>query len=121
MFFVHFADDSIVMEKELQKWDNVPRDIKVKRIGVLVPISDNGEQHLLPLSPLPLHCDKYCCTKLGRALPGIDTGKHIGYALMGIKDGLLYRVEITNKGLGAMQIVPSTILKIRESAWRDGC
>jgi hypothetical protein len=121
MFFVHFADGSTQTEQELQKWDNVQRDMRIKSIGLFVPVNNNGQQHLLMLSPLPEHCDKYCCTKLGRMLPGKDNGNHIGYALMGIKNGLLYRIEMTSKGFGPMQILPATMLKIRESAWRDGC
>jgi hypothetical protein len=121
MFFVEFRNGTVLTEKELQKWDNVARDVPIVRIGVFVPVYNGDNTVVFPLSPIPAHCEKYCCTKLGRAIVGKDNGKKIGYALMGRKEELVYRVEITNRGLNPMKIVPAGVLNIREEVWRDGC
>ena len=76
MFFVCFENNLTQTEEQIGKWDNIVRDRRVKRIGILLPIQYGDRKLILPVSPLPEHCDKYCCSKLGRMIIGEDNGRN---------------------------------------------
>jgi len=121
MFFAEFEDGSIQTESQLGKWDNIPCDARIRRIGMLLPVRCGTSKGALSLCPLPRACERYSCTKLGRMIVGKDNGRIRGYAMMGVKDGTVYRFEMTGDGLGPLKMIAYDDLRMDGRIWRDGC
>jgi hypothetical protein len=117
MFFIRFEDGSVATELDFGDWDHVPRDRRVKSVGLILPVPD--ETHLITWEPLPAGCERYYCARLGTApLGGVDAW--IGYTLIGVMDGRYIEIQATHRGLGPPKIGRAGDLNIREEAWRSG-
>ena len=115
MFYVVFEDDTGVTEAQLGDWDHVPKDRRLKEIGIFIPVF-GGEAPPLPLS---LSGDeRYYCARLDTSPLG-GVGKRLGYVLVGIKNGACRRITCDYRGIKFDNPDPAK-LNIREEAWRSG-
>lgn len=119
MFFVVLEDGTIAVEgRDFINWDDIPYDSSIKSVGLYLETGWLGKTLLF--QPLPQGCTRWYCGRLGSA--AIDKrGRQIGYVLAGIKDSTCYRIEVSHRGVGPMELIPLQYVKYPEGVWRDGC
>jgi hypothetical protein len=115
MFYVIFEDGTEATEAELGDWDHVPKDSRLKEVGLYIPAFGWG------VPPLPLRLkdkERYYCARLN-TMPLGGVGKRIGYVLVGKKNGAMERITCDYRGIDFDTPDPE-VLNIREETWRNG-
>ncbi len=113
MWLLKLKSNLEITEAQVQCWDNVPTHV------VIVALAFSIKRQEAPPYILEMKAyEQYCVEKIASGVSS-GTGKIVGYSLSGIKESMVFKVEIYSAGMKFVSY-PRSLSKVPDRCWRKG-